>query len=162
MRSSSSRPAWATLRVRPSSIEPVFLLDTHIVSDLRRPERASERLLAWSRETPTHQQFISCITVFELELGIRQKERRDHAPGRLLREWLEDQVLPTFEGRILDTGIAVARRCAAMMHVPNPAPERDAWIAATALVRGLTVVSRNTRDFAACGAQVFNPWSAPV
>lgn len=149
------------MREQPNSIESVFLLDTNIISDLRRPDRAPENLLAWSRETPTHRQFISCITVFELELGIQQKERRDRAQGRLLREWLEDQVLPAFEGRILDINSAVARRCAAM-HVPNPAPERDAWIAATALVHKLTVVSRNTRDFASCGAQVLNPWSAPV
>lgn len=139
----------------------MFLLDTNAVSDLRRPDRAPAGLLQWSRATPPHQQFISCITVFELELGIRQKERRDREQGRLLRQWLQAQVLPTFDGRILDIDTAVAHRCAAM-HVPNPAPERDAWIAATALVHGLTVVSRNTRDFGAYGVQVLNPWEAPA
>jgi prevent-host-death family protein len=135
--SSSSRRAWAISRVPPSSIEPMFLLDTNAVSDLRRPDRAPAGLLQWSRATPPHQQFISCITVFELELGIRQKERRDHEQGRLLRQWLQAQVLPTFDGRILDIDTAVAplRRNARSQsgararrldcrHRPGPRPDR--------------------------------------
>ncbi len=139
----------------------MFLLDTNVISDLRRPDKAPASLLAWSRSVSAHTLFISCITLFELELGVRQRERRDPAQGSMLREWLDTRVVTEFEGRVLDIDGAIARRCAAM-HVPNPAPERDAWIAATALVHGLTVVSRNVRDFAACGAQVLNPWSAPV
>ena len=138
----------------------MYLLDTNVVTELRRPGKAASAVLAWSRAAVAHQLFISWITVFELELGVRQKERRDATQGRLLRQWLEMQVLPQFQGRVLDVDIAVARRCAAL-HSPDPAPERDAWIAATALVHHMTVVSRNTRDFLACGAQVFNPWLAP-
>ena len=139
----------------------MFLLDTNVVYDLRRTDKAPAPLLAWSRSVNAHDLYISCITLFELELGVRLRERRDAAQGRVLRQWLETRVVPEFEGRVLDIDATIARRCA-VMHVPNPAPERDAWIAATALVHGLTVVSRNTRDFAACGAQVLNPWQAPV
>lgn len=139
----------------------MFLLDTNVISDLRRPDKAPASLLAWSRSVSAHTLFISCITLFELELGVRQRERRDPAQGRMLREWLDTRVVTEFEGRVLDINSPIARRCAAM-HVPNPAPERDAWIAATALVHGLTVVSRNVRDFAACGAPVLNPWETPA
>lgn len=139
----------------------MFLLDTNVISDLRRPDKAPASLLAWSRSVSAHTLFISCITLFELELGVRQRERRDPAQGSMLREWLDTRVVTEFEGRVLDIDGAIARRCAAM-HVPNPAPERDAWIAATALVHGLTVVSRNVRDFAACGAPVLNPWETPA
>lgn len=139
----------------------MFLLDTNVISDLRRPDKAPASLLAWSRSVSAHTLFISCITLFELELGVRQRERRDPAQGSMLREWLDTRVVTEFDGRVLDIDGAIARRCAAM-HVPNPAPERDAWIAATALVHGLTVVSRNVRDFAACGAPVLNPWETPA
>lgn len=137
----------------------MYLLDTNVVSDLRRSDKAPAALLTWSRQVQPQHLFISCITVFELELGVRLKERRDSAQGQMLREWLEGRVLPQFDGRILTIDAAIARCCAAM-HAPNPAPERDAWIAATALVHGLTVVSRNVADFAACGASVLNPWLA--
>ncbi len=139
----------------------MYLLDTNVISELRRPDKASPAVLAWMQAAPQDRLFISSITVFELELGVRQKERRDAPQGLLLRQWLESQVLPRFQDRVLDVDAAVARRCAAL-HSPDPAPERDAWIAATALVHQMTVVSRNTRDFAACGASVLNPWLAPV
>lgn len=137
----------------------MYLLDTNVISELRRPDRAAPAVLAWTRAVLPEQMFICSVTVFELELGVRQKERRDAAQGAMLRRWLEERVLPQFEGRTLGIDAAVARRCAAL-HSPNPAPERDAWIAATALVHRMIVVSRNTRDFSACGAQVINPWSA--
>lgn len=86
-------------------------------------------------------------------------ERRDLAQGALLRAWLQERVLPAFEGRILPIDTPVARRCAAL-HAPNPASDRDALIAATALVHGLTVVTRNTADFIATGARLLNPWDA--
>lgn len=135
----------------------VYLLDTNVISELRRPQKAPHSLLAWSRQTPPQDLFISCITVFELELGVRLKEHKDSIQGNMLRHWLERQILPQFRTRTIHIDTEIARRCAAM-HVPNPAPERDAWIAATALAHDLTVVTRNTRDFMACGARVLNPW----
>lgn len=97
----------------------------------------------------------------EIELGILQIARRDPAQGRLLRDWAEDDLLPQFAGRILPIDTAVARRCAAL-HVPDPKSERDALIAATALVHGYAVVTRNTADFASCGVTLIDPWARPV
>jgi len=84
-------------------------------------------------------------------------ERRDPRQGALLRSWLKDQVLPNFGSRILVVDSAVAMKSAAL-HVPNPMSYRDGFIAATALVHGLTVVTRNVRDFQSTGVQLLNPW----
>lgn len=136
----------------------MFILDTNVVSALRRPERAAPRLVAWAASAPVADYFLSAITVLELELGVRLKERKDAAQGASLREWLEGQVLPRFEGRILCIDTAVARRCA-VLHVPDPRAERDALIAATALVHGMTVATRNVADFAPSGVPTCNPWN---
>lgn len=101
--------------------------------------------------------FLSAIAVLELEMGVLRMERRDTAQGALLRTWLERQVLPTFSGRILTVDTAVARRCAAL-HVPDRRSDRDALIAATAIVHGMTVVTRNTADFEPTRVAMLNPW----
>lgn len=137
----------------------MFLLDTDVVSELRRPERADPGVLAWASATPLASFFLSSVTVLELELGVLLLERRDATQGAVLRTWIDDQVLPRFEGRILAIDTAVARRCA-RLHVSDPRAERDALIAATALVHGMTVVTRNALDFEATGVAVFNPWKS--
>ena len=138
-----------------------FLLDTNVVSELRRARtgRADPNVVEWAGAQPSGALFLSAITVLELELGVRQVERRDPEQGRGLRAWLEGQVLPTFDGRVLPVDVAVARRTATL-HVPDPAPERDALIAATALVHSLTVATRNAGDFDRTGVVLVNPWLA--
>ena len=84
-------------------------------------------------------------------------ERRDPGQAAPLRNWLEVHVMSAFAGRVLSVDGAVARRCA-RLHVPDRSNECDALIAATALVHDMTVVTRNTRDFAFSGAPVLNPW----
>ena len=86
-------------------------------------------------------------------------ERRDPRQGSVLRAWLQQLLLPSFEGRILGIDAEIARRCAAL-HVPDPRSYRDSLIAATALVHGMTVVTRNVEDFRATGVSVFNPWES--
>ncbi|MDO8380317.1 type II toxin-antitoxin system VapC family toxin [Phenylobacterium sp.] len=135
----------------------MFVLDTNVISELRRPARADPHLLAWASGTPTSRLFLSAITLLEIEMGVLRIARRDQAQGRLLRAWIDDQILPTFEDRILAIDAAVARRCA-QLHVPDPRSERDALIAATALVHGMTVVTRNVADFAPMGVALLNPW----
>lgn len=93
----------------------------------------------------------------ELETGVLQIERRDTAQGALLRAWLDGHVLPEFAGRVLPVDTAVAQRCA-RLHVPDRRSERDALIAATALVHGMTVVTRNVADFVETGVAIVNPW----
>jgi toxin FitB len=135
----------------------MFVLDTNVVSELRRPGRSDPRVLAWASSQPVAAQFLSAITVLELELGVLQKERKDAAQGAILRAWLDRKVLPQFAGRILALDQAVALRCA-RLPMPDPRAEREAIIAATALVHGMTIVTRNAMDFESTGAAVINPW----
>ncbi|MEH2491883.1 type II toxin-antitoxin system VapC family toxin [Bradyrhizobium sp. AZCC 2230] len=135
----------------------MFLLDTNVISELRRPDKADRNVVAWANAVPAANFFMSVISILEIELGARLIERKDAAQGAVLRAWIDDQVLARFEGRILVIDTAVAQRCAEL-HVPNPRAERDALIAATALVHGLTVVTRNVGDFEPTGVPLLNPW----
>lgn len=136
----------------------MFILDTNVLSELRRPDKADRRVQAWAATQPLSSFYLSAITIMELELGILSVTRKDAGQGAVLRQWMEQQVLPRFEGRILPVDTAVARRCAAL-HIPDPRSERDALIAATALMHGMTVATRNVADFAPTGVPVFNPWA---
>lgn len=140
----------------------MYLLDTNVVSELRKAKtgKADPRVIAWATETSASEMFLSAISVLELELGVLLVERRDGAQGEVLRVWLDRHVLPAFEGRILPVDTAVAQRCA-RLHVPDPRAERDALIAATASVHGLTVVTRNVSDFEATGVGLLDPWADP-
>ena len=135
----------------------MFLLDTNILSEFRRPERANSGVIAWAKGTTPADLFISAITLFEIELGAAQAARKDAAKGKILCIWIETQVIPAFEGRIIPVDASVAQRCAAL-HVPDPRPQRDSLIAATALVHRMTVITRNVRDFEPMGVKLFNPW----
>lgn len=109
------------------------------------------------RQPAPHRDFLSSITILELETGALLLSRRDESQGRLIRHWIDDRVLPAFSGRILPVDTAVARRCAPL-HIPDPKPYRDSLIAATALVHGLTVATRNRVDFEPMSVPVLNPW----
>jgi predicted nucleic acid-binding protein len=135
----------------------MFLLDTNVVSELRRRDRADPVVVAWADTVPVAQFYLSAITVLELELGILRMERRDARQGESLRAWLEGQILPRFDARVLAIDTAVALACA-RLHVPDPRSERDALIAATALCHRMTVVTRNTHAFAATGVPLLDPW----
>ena len=137
------------------------LLDTNVVSELRKAgtRRIDAKVGRWAAAADAGGFFISVITLMELETGVRLTERRDGKQGAVLRAWLDDKVQPGFAGRMLPVDEAVALRCAAL-HVPDPRPERDALIAATALVHGMTLVTRNLADFEPMGVPLFNPWAA--
>lgn len=140
----------------------MFLLDTNVVSELRkvRAGKADRNVAAWIRPIAAGRLFLSAIVVQELEVGTLLAERRDPTQGAILRAWLDEHVLPAFAERILPVDTAVARRSAAL-HVPDPRRIRDGLIAATALVHGMTVVTRNLGDFVPTGVSVLNPWEAP-
>jgi toxin FitB len=137
----------------------LFLLDTNVVSELRKAAggKADNRVVAWASATPARLMFVSAITLLELEIGVLRIERRDRQQAKPLRHWLDTQVLPAFAGRVLAVDQAVALACA-RLQVPDRLAERDALIAATAQVHGLTVATRNTRDFAAAGVAMLDPW----
>ena len=135
----------------------MYLLDTNVISELRRRKRADLKVVAWIGAVHAGDQFLSAITILEIETGAQLLSRKDKAQGAMLRSWIDDQVLPTFQGRILAVDTAVAQRCA-RLHVPESRAERDALIAATALVHRMTVVTRNVKDFRPMGVAVINPW----
>ena len=137
----------------------MFLLDTNVVSELRkvRAGKADARVAAWADSVDAAELYLSVITIQELEIGVRLAERRDPVAGALLRVWLDGHVLPAFAGRVLPVDLAVVRR-SAELHVPDPRPVRDGLIAATALVHGMTVVTRNTADFEPTGVVTLDPW----
>ena len=137
----------------------MFLLDTNVLSELRRPERANPNVVTWADSVPVDQFFLSAMSLFEIERGALLMARRDAIQGRILRSWIDDHVLVRFANRILPVDEAVALQCA-RLHVPDPRPERDAMIAATALVHGMTVVTRNVGDFAGAAVALLNPWDA--
>ncbi len=139
----------------------MFLLDTNVISELRRRSKIHPQVEAWARSVPAEQLFLSVVTVMEIEQGILLLDRRDSLQAGVLRRWLRTQLLPRFEGRILTFDLAAAFQCATL-HVPNPKPDRDSMIAATASIHGLTIVTRNTKDFENCGVATFNPWLAPA
>ena len=139
----------------------MFLLDTNVISELRKAGdgKADANVVAWLSSVDATTFYLSAVTLMEIEVGILRIERRDPAQGARLRAWMNQHILPEFADRTLPVDTAVALRCASL-HVPDPRPERDAFIAATALAHGMTVVTRNVADFAPTGVPLLNPWDA--
>ena len=136
----------------------MHLLDTNVVSVFRRIDKAPSQILDWAASVDAEDFYLSVITIMEIELGILRKARHDKRQAEIYRQWLNDDILPRYDDRILAVDLAIARRCAGL-HVPDPRSERDALIAATALVHGMTVVTRNEDDFKSTGVSMINPWS---
>ena len=138
----------------------MFVLDTNVISELRKvgDGKADARVTAWVSDRDAASLYISALTLMELEIGILRIERRDPEQGERLRTWMDRHVLPEFLERTLPVDSAVALKCA-RLHVPDPRAERDALIAATAIVHGMTVVTGNLSDFEATGVALINPWN---
>lgn len=138
----------------------MFLLDTNVISELRKAGdgKADARVVAWLSAVDAATFYVSAVTLMELELGILLIERRDVAQGARLRTWMDGYVLPEFAERTVLIDRAVALACA-RLHAPDPRPERNAFIGASAIVHGMTLVTRNMADFAPMGLTVVNPWN---
>jgi predicted nucleic acid-binding protein len=139
----------------------MFLLDTNVISELRKAgdRKADATVVAWLSSADAESFYLSALTLMEIEVGILRMERWDVAQGARLRAWMNHHILPEFAERTLPVDRAVALR-AAHLHAPDPRPDRDSLIAATALVHGMIVVTRNTADFTPTGVAVMNPWDA--
>lgn len=135
-----------------------YLVDTNVVSELGKFQtgRADANVAAWFKQVSDDETTISAVTVFELELWVLRTRRRDPRQEQALSTWLKP-LIESYRPRLLMIDFAVATR-AAHLHVPDPRPDRDTFIAATALVHGLTVVTRNVKDFAPMGVGLLNPW----
>lgn len=138
----------------------MYVLDTNVVSELRKAKagKADANVVTWARPINPTLLFVSAITVHEIEIGVLRKEHSDPRQGVELRRWLDDLTRTAFAGRILPIDEQVAR-LAAGFQVPDPAPIQDSLIAATALVHGMTVVTRNVSDFARTTVRLLNPWA---
>lgn len=141
----------------------MYLLDTNVVSELRKAKsgKADKEVIKWSSGKPAQTMFISVISILEIELGVLQIERKDKTQGSKLRSWLEQKILSAFDDRVLPVYIKIARQCA-QLHVSDPRSERDAVIAATALIHDMTVVTRNMSDFQPTSVRLLNPWEPNV
>jgi predicted nucleic acid-binding protein len=138
----------------------MYLIDTNIVSEMRRLDtgKANPGVQRWSSSVARDQMFLSVVTVYELEIGILRLMRNDILQATILEDWLHRQVLSAFDSRMLGIDKEIMLRCAPL-HVPRTRAYRDSLIAATALVHGMTVVTRNEKDFIPMGVRVLNPWS---
>jgi toxin FitB len=138
----------------------MFLLDTNVVSELRNSRKTNPLVASWAGATLATDQYLSAISVQEMEIGTLLMERKDPVQGMVLRHLLENVIQPTFMGRILpvDNSVAIV---SAQLYASRTRPYRDAFIAATALVRGFTLLTRNVKDFEDTGVKLINPWVAP-
>ncbi|MDO5668604.1 MAG: type II toxin-antitoxin system VapC family toxin [Corynebacterium sp.] len=136
----------------------MYLLDTNVISELRKPH-GSQVVRGWILRRRPDDLYLRVITVMEIELGIRRCARRDEVQGQRLRQWPQREVLDLFEGRLLavDTETALT---AASLQAPDPRPGRDCLVASTALVHNMGIVTRNIRDFKPMSRHVINPWEA--
>jgi toxin FitB len=137
----------------------MYILDTNVVSELRKGKKAYPNVTTWVAGTDVDSMFISVVSIMEIDIGIRRLVK-DATQQEMLRQWFQGNVLTSFEGKILPIDTDVALICASL-HVPDAKSDRDAWIAATALVHGMTVVTRNTSDFIHTGIKLINPWEKP-
>lgn len=134
----------------------MYLLDTPVVFELRkaRAGRTDAGLATWAGGVARQNLFLSALSLLELENAAIRAGRRDKAAAAPLRSWIDNQLIPAFDGRILPVDAAVVRRRATLPH----ADSRDALLAATAVEHGLTLVTRNTAAFKGGRVKLFNPW----
>jgi toxin FitB len=136
-----------------------FLLDTNILSELRKEQRCDPGVRRWFEGTASEELFVSVLVLGEIRQGIERIRARDQAQARILEKWLLG--LPVqFSERVLPVDERIADRWG-RLGLRQPVPVLDAFLAATALVHGLTVVSRDEDGFRATGVQVLNPFSGP-
>lgn len=136
-----------------------YLLDTNVVSELRKRDRADAYVRAWFEEHDSVELWLSVLVVGELRRGVELLRRRDPAAGAALNDWLQT-VITDFGDRVLPITTAVCQRWA-VLNVPDPVPVVDGLLAATALESDLALVTRNTADVERTGVSIINPFAAP-
>lgn len=133
-----------------------YLLDTNVLSELRKRDRADRNVVGWFRQRQAQELFLSVLTVGELRHGVERIRRRDPSSAVSIDQWL-NRTVQEFRDRIIDVDRAVAERWG-LMGIPDPIPDVDGLIAATALERNLVVVTRNTKHMERTGAPHIDPF----
>lgn len=138
-----------------------YLLDTNVVSELRRKSRCDPNVAKWQAGVLAESCFVSVISLTEIVQGIESARKKDAGFAGTLEEWYRNQVIPGFSRRILPVTLEISEQAGAVlaMRTRNLA---DSLIAATALIHGLTLVTRNVEDFSDTGVPIFNPWNLQV
>lgn len=134
----------------------LFLLDTCVLSELRKRERMAASVQTWFESVPANNLFLSVITIGEIRRGIEQKRLHDPVQADHLEQWMK-RTLSLFLPHILPITALIADRWGSLS-IRQKLPEGDGYIAATALIHNLTVVTRNTPDFARTGVKLLNPF----
>jgi toxin FitB len=134
----------------------MFLLDTNVVSELRRA-KPHGAVLAWIAGQHDRELHVSAVTIGELQAGVEITREQDPDKAKAIEAWL-DQVAQSYNVLAMDA--VTFRAWAKLMHGRSDQLLEDAMIAATAEVHGLTVVTRNVRDFQALGSKTLNPFQA--
>jgi toxin FitB len=135
-----------------------WLLDTNVLSELRKGPRSDAGVQQWFADVADDQLFTSVLVLGELRRGVESVRRKDAAAAASLERWL-DEMATRFPERVLPVDDAVADHWG-RLNVPNPVPAIDGLLAATALVHGMTLVTRNVADVASTGVAVINPFAA--
>ena len=133
----------------------MYLLDTNIVSELRRP-RPHPSVVGWIATVPAEYLFLSALTIGEIQAGIEITRGQDPAKAAVIEAWLEEQVLGEYD--ILPMDFAAFREWARLMHHRSDMLMQDAMIAAVAITNRLTVVTRNIRDFQGLDVATYDPF----
>jgi hypothetical protein len=136
-----------------------YLLDTNVISELRKP-KPDRHVLAWYDAAPAAELFLSVLTVGEIRLGIERLRRKDSAQASLLELWLHG-LHTVYRDRIVNVDAETAEEWG-RLNVPDPLPVLDGLLAASAKVRGWTLVSRSTADLARSGVTLLNPFAPPA
>jgi predicted nucleic acid-binding protein len=135
-----------------------YLVDTNVISEVRKGSRCDPAVAAWWAEVPATEIFLSVLTIGEIRKGIENLRRRDVRSAIALENWLS-RVIRGQDNRILGVDLDIVEEWG-RMNVPDPLPAIDSLIAATAKVHGLTLVTRNIPDMARTGVDALNPWTA--
>ena len=134
-----------------------FLLDTNVISELRKKNRCDPSVAAWQKSIKGEDVYISAISMMEIKAGVINARRKNPEFSKELNEWYEMQVKPTFHKRVIAVDLAVSECCSVFLN-QRTRQLADALIAATAHVHGLTLATRNVADFEDTGIDLINPW----